>query len=194
MFKNKKFGLLLIVALLVVPMVLVACGDDDKDDNGGGDLNLNQTIEGNNGLSAKYPEGWAAQADDDGSLQIANSADMLERVGGDETLKDDEFGVMVMALPLGEAGDMGAREAFDMMAVSLASEGSGGGEVKEIKIGDKDGYRVDASPVDGTDGIILGFESNGALVVVIGVSADGKIGDYEDATLKIAETVEYSAP
>ncbi len=190
MFKNKKFGLLLIVALLVVPMVLVACGDDDKDKDSGGDLNLNQTIEGN-GLSAKYPEGWAAQADEDGSIQIANSADILEMVGGEETLKDDQFGVMVMALPLAGSD---AREAFDMMAVALASEGSGGGDVKETKIGDKDAYRVDASPVDGTDGIILGFESNGALVVVVGVSADGKIGDYEDATLKIAETVEYSAP
>ena len=78
--------------------------------------------------------------------------------------------------------------------VFLQSEGAGEAEISDLKVGDKDAFRADVSPEDGTDGFIVGFEADGALILVVAVSAEGEIGNYESAALSIAETVEYSAP
>lgn len=199
MFKNKKFGLLLVVLLLIVPMVLVACGDDDKGDGGnGGDADLNQSFEAN-GISVNYPDGWSARASDTGGVEIANSEDAFAAMDAGEGGGPGE-GQAVVALfvaPLAEMGDIGAKEAFEMMAGFMADEegSTETGEVTDVKIGDNDGFRVDISDEEiGAEGFVVGFEADGTLIIGAGMAATGELSGFEDTMMAIIGSATYSAP
>jgi hypothetical protein len=194
MSKKLRWLLLLIV---ILSLVAAACGDDDDDDNGdngGGEASLDQSIE-LNGLTVSYPDDWAARAEEDNSIIVANNQAIIDRVGeSDDGPQAGEFGMVVMAQPLEEMGGMGGQEAFEMMVGFMAEEGAGDTEISDVSVGDNDGFRADVTPEDGSDGFMLGYEQDGALIIVMAVSAEGEMGDFEDTALKIAANIEYSAP
>ncbi len=192
MFKNKKFGLLLVVLMLIVPMALAACGDDDKDEKkGDSKVELNQTFESVTGLTAKYPEGWVTQ--DTLMPMIANSEAALNA----EEIGEGMAAVMFMPVPSDQLMGMSVKEAFEMMGGAMAGEIGEGGEasdVKEIKIAGKDGYRIDIKDAQ-SEGFVVGFEGEGgALILGIGATGNGKLGDFESTMLAIIESATYTAP
>ena len=199
MFKNKKFGLLVVIVLLIVPMVLAACGEDEKKADGGGDgdaVKLDQSFEAV-GISITYPDGWAAR-EDSGGIQVSNSeaafAAMDAEAGGP---REGQAAVAVLTVPLADMGGMGADEAFELMASSFAGEDEGteAGAVKEIKVGDKDGFRTDISDeASNSEGFVIGFEVDGTMIIAVGVTSTGELGDFESTLLAITDTIEYSAP
>ena len=188
--KNQNL-LLIVILLLVLPLIVVACGDDDDDDNGGSS-DLSQTFEGA-GYKVQLPEGWEASAEGS-ELMIASKEGILDSTEGPQK---GEFALMVMATPMSDLEGMEAKAAFEMMAGFMASESgdeSAAPEVKDIKLGDTDAYRVDMSMEEDSDGFIIGFEQGDNMIIVAGVSAKGELGDHEDTALKIIETLEYTAP
>jgi hypothetical protein len=189
MVGKKRSLWLIVVLLLVLPLLAAACGGDDDDDDGNG-ANLNQTYTGM-GVTVKSPDGWVVQ------VMLGNKSDIFE-LEADAPPREGDFVLMVMPTPLAAMGDnVEARAAFEMVSGMMTSESEGGGgtsEIQDIKVGDKDAYRVDLEADEESDGFMIGFGAGDALIVVAGISAEGKIGDFEDVAMQIAETIEYAAP
>jgi hypothetical protein len=82
---------------------------------------------------------------------------------------------------------MSARELF-------VSTAEGAEEIEEIKVGDKDGYKAAIDTSENVDSLVIGFEVEGVLVVVIGGAAAGEIDKFEETMMDIAANIEYGTP
>lgn len=205
MKRNKRASYLLLVLVLLASLVLAACGgDDDDDDNGdngdNGGLNLNQTVEGA-GLSVSYPEGWVGTFDEDSQqILIANSQSALDKVSSsdpDANPASGEQGLVVQVLPLDAIGmaDTPLDEIFEMFTSSLTGEGmETRGDVQDITVGDGiAAKRLDVRDSEGKgEGFLVGFLDDGALVLVIALTADGESAQMEDAAVAIVNTIAYT--
>lgn len=194
---SKKLSLLLIVLLLVVPMTLAACGgDDDKDDKKDGDskaVELKQEFKSVNGVVVKYPEGWVAQdSADQMSVEIASDAAALAEGAEPQA---GQAALMVMALPmamLAESGMSSPKDALGMFSAEVSGEEGGEvGEIKDIKIGGKEAYRIDVKD-NKTEGFMVAFLSgDDTLIVGAALTAPGEIGNFEATLLKMLESVKF---
>ncbi len=199
---SKKMRYLVFVLLLIVPMVLAACGGDDDDDKKDDDVKLNQDFTSEMGVSFKYPEGWAAAEDFD-TIYIANKQELLDQMQSGEAMsdaapKEGEFGAVVVAMPLADMGmeEMTLDDLFEMMTQGMTGEGmTPKGDAENIKIGGNDARKLGVSDDETkADGVIYALMDDGVFVMMVGLAAEGKIGDYEATALKIAETIQYTAP
>lgn len=189
---SKKLSFLVIV-LLIVPLILTACGDDNKKEDKA--VNLNQTFTStNHSLSLKYPEGWLAR-DGENAVELGNKQDALDvmTAGSETEIPKGSFGLQVIAMPLAEIGMAGQpiKDILTAMSASMSSEDTKVGEVKELKIGGKDGARVGVTTEkQKAEGFVTGFLLDENIVImVVGVAHQGELSQYEDAATKIAETV-----
>lgn len=205
MLRNKRsFGLLLVL-LLLASLVLVACGDDDDDDNGdngNGDdgVNLSQSLEGS-GLTVSYPEDWAGTYDADAEqILLANSQEALDRVGSDDpdaAPQSGEAGMVIQVLPLeavGMAADTPLDEIFELITGGMTGEGmETRGDVQDIQVNGQDAKRLDVRDSEtGSEGFVVGYVDDGALILIIVLTAEGEAGDVDATALAIIDTVEYA--
>jgi hypothetical protein len=193
---SKRVSLLLVVLLLLVPLIMTACGgDDDKDDK---KVDLKQTFESTSGITAKYPDGWAAR-DGDAGIEITNKAEYFDAEDSDEVPAD---AVLVMVMPpfaptdAGLAEDASMTDLLGMFAASFGSEGAELGEVKETKVGGKDAARVSVKDSSiKSDGFVIAYKIDDTnIVIAVTVTRDGELDKFEDTTLKIIESMTYTAP
>jgi hypothetical protein len=192
---SKKLYLLTVV-LLIVPMILTACGDDkkeDKKDNAA--VNLSQSYTSTTySLTVKYPEGWVA-SDGDSAVNIGNSQAAIDvmAASNDVEIPAGSFGVQVMAIPLAEIGmaDQSVADVLKAMSASMSSDTTHVGDVKDVKVGGKDGARVDITDdKQKADGFVIGFKlDDNTLIMVAGMAAKGELDKNEATALKIAESV-----
>lgn len=194
-FSLRKSGLLLFVLLIAASLALAACGGGDKKDEGGKAADLKQSYDGAAGVSVKYPEGWAVVDSPDGSVILASNQAMLDIITAatddPPTIAKGQAGLMILVMPADQAlGGMTLKELVGMMASGGAFEA---GEVKDVKIGDKDANRSDIV-ADGMDGFTVGLEKDGAVVIGMGIAAKGEMKDREATLLAIIESAAYKAP
>ncbi len=192
---SKKWYLL-VIALLIVPLALTACGSDKKDDKKGSEsVSLSQTYTSTQfSLSVKYPEGWIA-SDGDSAVNIGNTQAAIDvmAAGSDVEIPAGSFGVQVMALPLAETGmaDQPLTEILKAMSASMSSDTTHVSDVKELKVGGKDGARVDVTDdTQKAEGFVIGFKiDDNTLIMVAGMTAKGEFSQYEATALQIADSV-----
>jgi hypothetical protein len=187
---------LLVVALLIPPVILTACGGNDKKkDKASETVDLDQTFTSENyGLTLKYPNGWTAR-DGDYSIEIGNGQEAIDvmNAGADAVIPADSFGLQIAAVPLVEIGMAGQpiTNVLKGTALSMNSEHTKAGEVKELKIGGKEAARVEITNTkQKADGFVIGFMLDENIVVmIVGVASQGGLAKYEETATQIAATI-----
>jgi hypothetical protein len=187
---------LLVVALLIVPVILTACGGDDKKDNKESKtVSLDQTFTSENyGLTLRYPDGWTAR-DGDYAIEIGNKQEAINvmNAGADAVIPADSFGLQIAAVPLAKIGMAGQPIANVLKgtALSMNSEDTKAGEVRELQIGGKEAARVDITNTkQKADGFAIGFMLDDNIVImIVGVASQGDLGKYEETATQIAATI-----
>jgi hypothetical protein len=186
----------LVVALLIAPVILTACGGGDKKDNEESKtVSLDQTFTSENyGLTLQYPDGWTIR-DGDYAIEIGNKQEAIDvmNAGADAVIPEDSFGLQIAAVPLAGIGMAGQPIANVLKgtAVSMNSEDTRAGEVKELKIGGREAARVDITNTkQKADGFAIGFMLDENIVImIVGVASQGDLGKYEETATQIAATI-----
>jgi hypothetical protein len=192
---SRKMVVWVVLLLLVVPMALVACGDDDDDGDNGGAM---QSFEASTGIAVEYPEDWAAAEQTDAGMTlvvIANSQEVVDKAI--DTMSDDnplESGAVGMFIfPPQPMAGQSFDEYMQASAEAMAFDMDTTPELEKASFGDYDGYRF-AMPDDETDGMYMGIEIDGQVILAAGVAASGELDQYEDTLVDIFGSVSYSAP
>lgn len=199
-----------LILIVVMAMALVACdsgGDDDNEGgDGGGDANLSQTATYSDvsgvTLTANYPEGWASSTE--GSISIANQADVLERVGTDNAPEAGEVGLNLLAFPgemieaMGATTDSPLTDVFAIIQGIFAGEGSDftiSGDPEEFTTNGKSGVLANGTGTfegNAADATLYLVDTEGGLVVAVAVAPDGELAQYSDTIRAILGTAEVT--
>ncbi len=196
---SRKLGLLLVVFLVIVPLVMTACGGDDKKDNAKA-ADLKQEFKSTTGITVKYPDGWAAQ-DGDAGVEIANKAEYLTLTGSTE-IPAGAVAVIIMQpfdpSAMGLSADASVKDVVTTIAGSMSGESGSAkaGDAKDVKVGGKDGVRVDVSDAPNkSEGFFIGFKVDDKNMVIAIVAAhSGELNKNEATALKMLDSITYTAP
>lgn len=221
----RKSGLLLLTLLIAVSLVLVACGGGDSNnesnkgetgsDNG---MKLPQTFKSANGVSLRYPDGWAARDFTDGPLVyalVANSQAVLDDLNPDAPgqMRAGGFHLGVQTLrwadvaaALGVAdetavksqGVTGMMEMFFMPVTMTPSDEVSiqFGKVEPVTIGTIKAARVSVTDsVTKSQGFKIAYELDDEWLVLVDMLAhEGELGRFEDIAYEIIKSITYQAP
>ena len=156
---------------------------------------LTEPYTSSDGLSFSYPAGWVA-VDRYGVVMLSNEEGTLEA----DVIPPGGIGVILVGpqtlravLPL---EDMGLMDVAVTMAEGFALEGVEPGSLVLVAmtIGDWPAVRLDFGTEEG-DGVILAMDhGDGEILVVVGATAPGEMGQFEATVLAIAATVAYAPP
>jgi hypothetical protein len=186
----KRLLLWSLVVLLVVPVTALA---QDP---------LDETYTSPSGaLSFDYPSGWEVDDSDPYGILIASSVEALEA----EAIPEGETGALLFEPALVNAliNEIDPDTEYTLANVTrtvaegvfAGGEGVQVGEGEEVTLGDYSAVRTAIQVGDGSDGdaLILGLDlGNGAIALVVAVSAPGEMPDQEPTIRAIAASIRYT--
>ncbi len=145
----------------------------------------------NDSLSLMLPEGWVAEQDSSGMINIANEPGIFSQA----TLEEGQIGLVIfrMVQP-GEGETASARDEL----THFIDNNSGGsftfGEIAPLTVGDYPALRADAS-AEGVEGMVLAVEfPDGLVAVMLGASAPGEFAAAEPVLLDIIAHITLATP
>ncbi len=188
---SKKWLYVFFVLLLVVPLALAACGWDEEKA-----ADLTETFQSESGLSIQYPNGWVAKDSPQGVL-LANSEELASLLESAPNLLQPPEGSVSMLFV--NPDDMAALAEEGQTPKDIAEQfadfNDETGDVKDKKIGENDGATVSIkSSKNKNEGFLAVWQDGDTMYIAVVMTREGELGKYEDTTLKILESVSYSAP
>lgn len=181
---------LLMILLLTMP-ILAACGGDDD----GGGSSLGQSYDAG-GLSFSYPDGWVARAEDDGSVIMANSQEILDMAAesSEEEIPGDAQVFFVIASSVEDAGGIGPAEMVGAFVAQAATdENVTLGTAEAVTLGGLVGSKISSSDSSiKSEGAMYVVGDESVMVIFVGMAGEGSYDG--DLAQSILETVSYTAP
>ena len=149
-------------------------------------------------MTLMYPEGWFSDAQDlAGTIIVASSADGLQATSLSDVPQDGVI-LTITAFPTEIASILGGNDAGAFLQamlgqISNAADVPEFGEPEDYEIAGTIGSATQGSD-ENIEGIIIVFEKNGGLIMMVAVAPAGEFSSQEATVQAIANSIEYTPP